>query len=60
MWFFETSVTHLLGKKYKNRYWVGNTETWYTFSWERRFRHRDEGSVVMWEVKETLKGKRKK
>lgn len=26
--------------------------------WERRFRHGDEGSVVMWEVRETLRGKR--
>ena len=29
MWFFETSVS---GRKYKNRCWVGITETWYTFS----------------------------
>ena len=30
MWFFETGVTHLLDKKYQNKYWVGITETWYT------------------------------
>ena len=32
MWFFETSVTHLLSRKYQNRCWVGITEIWYTFS----------------------------
>ena len=32
MWFFETGVTHLLGRKYQNRCWVGITETCYTFS----------------------------
>jgi len=32
MWFFETGVTHLLGRKYQNRCWVGITATWYTFS----------------------------
>ena len=35
MWFFETGVTYSLGRKYQNRYWVGITETYYTFSWDR-------------------------
>ena len=35
MWFFEICVTHLLGRKYQNRYWVGITETWYTSSKSR-------------------------
>jgi len=37
MWFFETGVTHLLGRKCQNKCWVGITETWYTFSRERRY-----------------------
>ena len=37
MWFFETVVTYLLGRKYQNRCWVGITETWYTFSELRGF-----------------------
>ena len=32
---FETCVTHLLGRKYQNKYWVGITEIWYTFSFFR-------------------------
>ena len=32
MLFFETGVTHLLGRKYQNRCCVGITEIWYTFS----------------------------
>ena len=35
MWFFETGVTHLLGRKYQNRCWVGITKIWYTFSKNR-------------------------
>ena len=32
MWFFEIGITHLLGKKYQNRYWGGSFKIWYTFS----------------------------
>ena len=35
MWFFETNVTHLLDKKYQNKYWIGITKTWYTLSSRR-------------------------
>ena len=35
MWFFETSVTHLLDRNYQNRCWVDITGIWYTFSYFR-------------------------